>query len=94
MKILANIVLLLFITFLATPTIVGFLKSNADTSIVYSFSEEEIHKEVKEIPVSIGDILQVPAMNFTEKSMVINIDNEQKHDNVSEEIFSPPPEFI
>jgi len=93
-KILANIVLLLFITFLATPTIVGFLKSNADTSIVYSFSEEEIHKEVKEIPVSIGDILQVPAMNFTEKSMVINIDNEQKHDNVSEEIFSPPPEFI
>lgn len=92
MKILANIVLILFVTFLATPTIVGFLKSNADTSIVYSFSEEEIHKEVKEIPVSIGDILQVPAIVFTEKSIVINIDNEQKHDNVSEEIFSPPPE--
>lgn len=85
---------MLFITFLATPTIIGLMKSNADTSIVYSFSEEEIHKEVKEIPLSIGDILQVPAIIFTEKSMVINIDNEQKHDNVSEEIFSPPPEFI
>lgn len=94
MKILANIVLLLFITFLATPTVVGLLKSSTDTSIVYSFSEEEIHKEVKEIPVSIGDILQVPAIIFTEKSIVINIDNEQKHDNVSEEIFSPPPEVV
>lgn len=94
MKILTNIVLFLFMTFLSTPTIVGVMESDTDTSVVYSFSEEEIHKEVKEIPVSIGDILQLPSLIFTEKSIVINIENIQKHDNVSEEIFSPPPEFI
>jgi len=81
-------------TFLATPTIVGLLKSDTDTSVVYSLSEEEIHKEVKEIPVSVCDILELPTVIFTKKSIVINIENEQKHDNVSEEIFSPPPEAV
>ncbi|MGX7666235.1 hypothetical protein [Flavobacterium pedocola] len=94
MKILVNIVLFLFFAFLATPTVVGILESDADTSVVYTFSEEEIHKEVKEIPVSIGDILQLPSVCFTEKRSQITTENEQKHDNVSEEIFSPPPEFV
>lgn len=94
MKILANIVLFLFMTFLATPTIVGMLKSDTDTSVVYSFSEEEVHKEIKEIPANIEDILQVPLILNATKPTAIHSDNQQKHDNVSEEIFSPPPEFV
>ena len=94
MKILVNIVLLLFITFLATPTIVGMLKSDTDTSVVYSFSEEEVHKEIKEIPANIEDILQVPVVFNTPKATALTTENEQKHDNASEEIFSPPPESV
>lgn len=81
-------------TFLATPTIVGMLKSDTDTSVVYSFSEEEVHKEIKEIPANIEDILQVPLILNSTKPTAIHSDNQQKHDNVSEEIFSPPPEFV
>lgn len=94
MKILVNIVLFLFIAFLATPTIVGILESDSDTSVVYSFSEEEVHKEIKEIPANIEDILQIPVMSIDNTSTAINTENEQKHDNVSEEIFSPPPEIV
>ncbi|HSD15332.1 MAG TPA: hypothetical protein VLB74_11845 [Flavobacterium sp.] len=94
MKILVSIVLFLFVTFLATPTIIGLIERDADTSIVYSFSEEEIHKEIKEIPASIEDILQIPVSFTDTKSVAINSENEQKHDNASEEIFSPPPEQV
>lgn len=94
MKFLVNIVLFLFITFLATPTIISVLEESVDTSVVYTYSEEEIHKEVKEIPMNIGEILQIPIVPSLQKSTVINTENEQKHDNVSEEIFSPPPELV
>ncbi|MBP8066635.1 MAG: hypothetical protein KAY31_04110 [Flavobacterium sp.] len=94
MKFLVNIVLFLFITFLATPTIVSVVEDSVDTSIFYTFSEEEIHKEVKEIPMNIGDILQIPSVPSVLKTTVINTENELKHDNVSDEIFSPPPEFV
>jgi hypothetical protein len=94
MKFLVNIVLFIFLAFLATPTIVGILESEADTSIVYSFSEEEVHKEIKEIPANIEDILQIPFVRVNNNSTAINTENEQKHDNVSEEIFSPPPEIV
>lgn len=94
MKFLVNIVLFLFITFLATPTIVSVVEDRVDTSMFYTFSEEEIHKEVKEIPMNIGDILQVPTMVSIPKNTAINTENEQKHDNASEEIFSPPPELV
>ena len=94
MKFFVNIVLFLFVVFLATPTIVSVVEDKVDTSIVYTFSEEEIHKEVKEIPMNIGDILQVPNAPSIVKSTLINTDNKLKHDNVSEEIFSPPPESV
>ena len=94
MKFLVNIVLFLFITFLATPTIISVLEESVDTSVVYTYSEEEIHKEVKEIPMNIGEILQIPMVPSLQKSTVINTENEPNHDNVSEEIFSPPPELV
>ena len=40
-KIYATYLLFLFISFLATPTVVKMLDKNADVSIVFSFTEEE-----------------------------------------------------
>lgn len=82
----------MFLTFLATPTIVSLIKNNCDTSIFYSMSEEElVHKEVKEIKAelklndySVAEILKL------KKSLIIS-DNQLKHDNISASIFSPPP---
>jgi hypothetical protein len=79
-------------TFLATPTIVGVLESDSDTSVFYSLSEEEIQKEVKESPGSIAEVFHLETMYFSKKTTTLSLQNEQKHDNVSEEIFSPPPE--
>ncbi|UOK41973.1 MULTISPECIES: hypothetical protein [Flavobacterium] len=92
MKIWVNIVLFLFMTFLATPTIVGMLEGDNDTSMFYSLSEEEVQKEIKEIPVGIAAVFHFETVKFPEKKITVNFQNEQKHDNVSEEIFSPPPE--
>lgn len=95
MKVLVKIVLFLFITFLATPTIVSVLKSDADTSMVYSLSEEESVKEIKETKAQLKFELQVP-MFFAPKttSTVITFENTLKHDNRFREIFSPPPELV
>ena len=94
MKIFVNIVIFLFMTFLATPTIVGALESDSDTSMFYSLSEEEIQKEVKEIPVGVAEVLHLETFRFFIRTERINFVNVQKHDNVSEEIFSPPPEQV
>lgn len=91
---MANIILFLFLSFLATPTVVGMIERDADTSVAFTFSEEEIQKEVKEIPVSIGNILHITPAVSTWTSVDINVENELKHDNASEEIFSPPPELV
>ncbi len=66
------------------------MEDSVDTSIFYTFSEEEIHKEVKEIPMNIGDILQIPSVPSVLKTTVINTENELKHDNVSDEYFFTP----
>ena len=52
MKTLVNIVLFLFVSFLAAPTMVSLIEDDADVSIVYSLTEEELQKELKEVKVS------------------------------------------
>lgn len=92
MKLAVRIVLLIFITFLATPTIVGIIKNSADTSIFYSMSEEEqVHKEIKEVKAELK-LNSVTLISFcpVQKTPIIS-DNQLKHDNVSATIFSPPP---
>ena len=94
MNIIAKILLLLFLSFLSTPTIVTLIEKKPDISSFYSFSEEEIQKDIK-----INDFLGNEC-NFTFEifSQLINIkiisENLSKHDGILEKIFSPPPEFI
>jgi len=94
MKIWVNIVVFLFFTFLATPTIVSLLEDETDVSIVYSTSEEEMHKDIKEVKMGSCYVYEFNFIPLTKKSTLIKSKNLQKHNNVSGDIFIPPPELI
>ena len=95
MKFIASIILILFVTFLSTPTVVSLIQKSTDISMFYSFAEEEIHKELKEVKAEIKQSFDYPFSDTTiKKNSTIISENLSKHDNVSEEIFSPPPELI
>lgn len=98
MKLTAQILLLFFITFLVTPTIVSVIKKNTDISLVYDFSEKENQKENKELKELKSDFtlknqLEVIAFKFNYSKNIIS-ENVSKHNPISEEIFIPPPELI
>ena len=95
MKYLSGIVLLLFVTFLSTPTIVTLIEKQTDISIFYSFSEEEIHKELKEIKANLKEETRIVLLDWNQqKNTKIIFENLSKHDNVFAAIFSPPPELV
>ncbi|NNT71425.1 hypothetical protein HKT18_04260 [Flavobacterium sp. IMCC34852] len=94
MRFIAGFILAIFVTFLSTPTVVTLIKKSADISVFYSFAEEEIHKDIKEVK-ALKQCFDYP---FTESELnsdsIIISENLSRHDNVSEEIFSPPPELV
>lgn len=94
MKLIARILLFLFIAFLSTPTIVTVIKKSSDTSMFFNCSEEEqAHKELKSaiyIPV-FGHELVVPVLSDPKLTMSESI---VKLDNISPSIFVPPPNLI
>lgn len=93
MKIMAQLLLFVFITFLATPTVVSIIKKGADTSIFYSFSEEEkAHKEIKAI--FYFDTVNAPVLLSNLNSGLIHSENLSKHDKITSKIFIPPPEQV
>lgn len=73
---------------------VTLIKKGTDVSVFYSFSEEEIHKDIKEAK-TLKACFDYP---FTDSELhsdsKIISENLSRHDNVAEEIFSPPPELI
>ena len=94
MRFVARILLVLFVAFLSTPTIVKLIEKNTDISVFYSFSEEEIHKDYKEIKANLNQEFEFTFVNLSNiTSSKIISENLSKHDNVFEEIFSPPPEL-
>ena len=93
MKIMAQLLLFVFITFLATPTIVSVIKKSADMSVFYSFSEEE--KAQKEIKAIFNcDLENVPNNLSQLNSSLIHSENLSKHDKIASKIFIPPPEQV
>lgn len=93
MKIIAQILLFVFIAFLLTPTIVSAIEKSADTSITYSFSEEEqLHKQIKAIW---HFEMAYEIINLSElTSSLILSENLSKHDMISSSIFIPPPDQV
>lgn len=95
MKILVKIVLLFFVTFLSTPTIVSMIDNDdTDISMFYSCAEEEIQKELLEVKAHTQSEFKLVVFTKAKKSSEIKSENLQRHDNVFEEIFSPPPELV
>lgn len=95
MKLLAKLLLFVFVAFLSTPTVVTLIKKNTNTSMFYSFSEEEIHKQVKEVKAEVKQHFDYPFLDLRiHKNSAIISENLSRHDNVAAEIFSPPPELI
>ena len=96
MKFAVKIVLLMFLTFIVTPTVVSLIKEDVDTSIVYSMSEEEQHtnccKELK-AEFKIADYLTFSNYTACSSSLIIS-QHTLKYDNASSAIFSPPPEQV
>ncbi|WP_244248423.1 hypothetical protein [Flavobacterium foetidum] len=94
MKVLARILLVIFIAFLSTPTIVQAIKKSNNTALSFSFSEEEqAHKELKAAvhPVILEhEILMAVCI---EKKTIIS-ENIVKLDNISPSIFAPPPNLV
>jgi hypothetical protein len=94
MKIAAKILLLIFITFLALPTIVRLIEKNTDVAVFYSF-EEEAEKDLKEIKANLKQDFDCPFLNLeTKKNNQIVFENLSGHDNIAQEINSPPPKLV
>ena len=94
MKFCASLLLILFVAFLSTPTVVTLIQKNVDTSLFYSFAEEEIHKELKEVKAEVKQHFDYPFLELKIIKATIISENLSRHDNVASEIFSPPPELI
>ena len=95
MKACVHIVLFLFITFLAAPTVVSMLQDDDDTKITVVVSlEEEIQKEIKEIKVAPYTVFEFAFHPIQKKSTLIKSKNPRGHKNVFGDIFIPPPEQV
>ena len=93
MKITAHILLFIFISFLLTPTIVSLIEDDNDTSIFYSFSEEEkAHKEIKAVFISHISFEDLPQLSYD--SVLILSENLSNHDKIASKIFIPPPDQV
>jgi hypothetical protein len=93
MKITASLMLVLFVTFISLPTIVGYLNKSVDMSIIYNMSEEEeSHKNFK-VKEAIKNLKEELTFEFIiHSSKKVSFENHIQYDDVLEEIFSPPPE--
>ncbi|GGB73651.1 hypothetical protein GCM10007424_11930 [Flavobacterium suaedae] len=92
MKLLVNILLLIFLSFLATPTIVSLVQDDADVSVAYNLNEEEVHKELQEIKAGLNEFTFSFMIEKSEKKSQINTEYLLRHKLVFGDIFLPPPE--
>jgi hypothetical protein len=96
MKFLCISILLFFITFLSTPTIISMIDEEVDTSYFYTTCEEE------ENQVCFDEIKTIPFINFEFTNLSYNLPNllnvsteaNLSFTNLAHQIFSPPPEII
>ncbi len=91
MKSAASLILMMFVFFLSTPTIVGMIEKGTDTSYFFSMTEEELsHKEVvAELKLQGYEFVNLSGNS----SALILSENLSRHDNVCASIFIPPPEM-
>lgn len=95
MKLKVQIVLILFMSFLATPTVLSVINGDVDTSFFYNMAEEEENhvsfNEIKMLPVFFS-IPNLKMLLFKNNSF--DVINDLKLKSLSVNIFLPPPELI
>ncbi|WP_242410206.1 hypothetical protein [Flavobacterium sp. Root901] len=89
MKLIARILLFIFIAFLSTPTIVQAIKKGS-TCVSFNFSEEEVHKELKSVVHPLILEHEAPVPVYIEKKTIVS-ENIVRLENISPSIFAPPP---
>lgn len=94
MKAVSILFLTLFLAFLATPTVVTLIEKSSDVSTFYSFAEEEINKDCKEIKANFNPVTDYFFIASVSKSTPISTENRLRHDNEFKDIFAPPPEIV
>lgn len=95
MKFTSILFCILFFAFLSTPTLVTLIEKHNDVSMFYNFAEEEIHKDIKVFKeVSLQNYTRPCSNSSGGLNLKIIYENMSRHDNVTEKIFSPPPELV
>jgi hypothetical protein len=93
MKLLVNVFLFIFITFLSTPTLIGMIDKEADTSYFYNMCEEEENhapfNEIKSIPTIHYSYINFSSFEVNELNVLV--EHDLSFDNLAHQIFSPPP---
>ena len=93
MKLLVNIFLFIFITFLSTPTLIGMVDEEADTSYFYNMCEEEENhapfNEIKTVPTTNYSFFNFLQNKFDRLNVLM--DHCLSFANLAHQIFSPPP---
>lgn len=97
MKIFASIVLFIFISFLAAPTILVCLENDKDNislcgSCTPSSSFEEIKHDIKYY--TFNSFLEISFLDLKKVSGVIIFENLSEHDLITASIFIPPPNWV
>ncbi len=93
MKIIASLLLFIFVSFLVTPAVISVIEKDVDMSAFYSFSEEEkTHKEFKAI-INLEAACAVVDLSQLDCRLIFS-ENLSKHDKISSKIFIPPPEQV
>lgn len=95
MKIFASVILLLFVFFLAAPTIVVCLEEDSDATSYCgnsSSSFEEIKHDIKYY--TFNSSIEISFLDFKKESALIIFENLSRHDLISASIFIPPPNII
>lgn len=93
MKLISKILIIIFITFLLTPSIVSVIDKSKDISVFYNLTKEELtKKEVKNYIFNNfnHEILILSKMT----SKIILSENLSKHENISASIFIAPPDRV
>lgn len=97
MKLLVNIFLFVFISFLSTPTLIGMVDKDADTSYFYTMCEEEENhapfNEIKSVPITNYSVVNFSTIQLAKINILINL-NLIAFDNLAHQIFSPPPNLV
>jgi hypothetical protein len=93
MKKTAQILLFIFIAFLATPSVVCAIKKGADISSFYNLTEEEqVHKDIK-IVYDLYPIFYWVAVPLQSSQPILS-ENLLNFNEISLGVFIPPPELI